>query len=360
MTGSRTRHCWRVLFTLVGAAVLVPLTLFSGLADGQTPQTIVVTGWGGLWERTVKSTVIAPFEQQHKVKVVHTFNAGFPEMIAKLKAEKGNPTIDVFLTGAGFERIAADDGLVDDFEAGKMPHLADVSKDLVYKNRMVANSINGVGIGYHKNRVPRPPTSWLDFWDPAFKPVAVSDIRDTYGRALFARVNDLKGGTKENQEPAWGMFKELMRTKSPAINQTTDDTVNAIVARGAAISVAASSRVVQLMKEGYPVDFVYPKEGAFAWGTYMGIPAGTKKKDLAMAFINFWLDPQTQAQFAAAINYGPANVKTVMPADYQHTRYLVFGNTLREAYLLDFDYLNRNVAAWNERWAKEVLPLLNK
>lgn len=329
------------------------------LPESGERRTLVVSGWGGLWEQTVTEEVYKPFEERFNVDVVHSLNAGFAEALAKQRAEKGNPTIDVFLTGGGFERIAADEGLLEDFDYEKMPNLNSVYEGGIYKDQVVANSVAGVGLVYHKERVPREPTSWYDLWDPDFSPVAISDISDTYGRALFVGINTLEGGTIDNPEPGWEKFKELMRTKKPIINQTTDDTTNAIVARGAALSVAPNSRAIQLIKEGLPIGFVYPEEGGFAWGTYMGISSGTPNKDLAMEFINFWLDPEIQANWNAEVNYGPANVNVQMPQDYEYSDYLVYHNRLEEAYFLNWDEINDKVSEWNEYWTINVLPELD-
>lgn len=330
------------------------------LAETGGRRTLVVSGWGGLWEQTVTEQVYAPFEEKFNVDVVHTLNAGFAEALAKQRAELGNPTIDVFLTGGGFERIAVDEGLLEPFDYEKMPNLKDVYEGGIYKDSIVANSVAGVGLVYHKDRVPRPPTSWYDLWDPAFQPVAISDMSDTYGRALFTGINNLEGGTVDNAAPGWEKFAQLMTEKSPIINLTTDDTTNAIVARGAALSVAPNSRAIQLIKEGLPIGFVYPEEGGFAWGTYMGISKDTPNKDLAMEFINFWLDPQIQANWAVEVNYGPANVKAEIPADYGYTDLLVYHNTLENAYFLNWDEINQQLTDWNQQWTTQILPLLNQ
>ena len=63
----------------------------------------------------------------------------------------------------------------------------------------------------------------------------------------------------------------------------------------------------------------------------MGVVANSPNADLAMEFINFWLDPQVDANFCALVNYGPANQKSKLPADYKYTQYLMFGDALQKA-----------------------------
>lgn len=103
--------------------------------------------------------------------------------------------------------------------------------------------------------------------------------------------------------------------------------------------------------------FVYPKEGALAWGTYMGVVKNSKNKDLAMEFINFWLDPAVNGAFCAMVNYGPSNSKARLPDDYAYKEYLMFGDSLDKARISDWDYLTQNLPQWTERWTTQVLPL---
>lgn len=364
---------WRRLAT-VGICFMISLSLLVLAGCGapkaeETPtpekpagkRTLVVSGWSGLWEESFMEAVVKPFEELHPdVEVIHFISGPSGEMVAKLRAEKDNPTIDVYGTGSGFERIVVEEGLVAEFDPELMPNLKDVHPSGLYKNAAVANSFNGVGLAYHKERVPREPTSWYDLWDPDFAPVAINQIASSYGYSLFAFINELEGGTEENQEPGWAKYRELAKTKKPLITSSTDETVSCIVTRGIALSVATNSRSVNLMKEGYPLGFVYPKEGALAWGTYMTVVKGTGNEELAMEFINFWLDPEVNGNFCSMVNYGPANQKAVFPPDYAYGEYLMWGDRHEAAWHADFTYLRAKVSEWNELWTTDILPLLEQ
>jgi putative spermidine/putrescine transport system substrate-binding protein len=340
---------------MIGAvAVAVGLMTSSALAQG----TLVVSGFGGLWEQAVRQAVIEPFQERYGVQVTHAIGGASSEVLARLRAEGGRPSFDVVNMGGGFERIAVEEGLLVPLDPELVPNLADVHEELVFRGTVVANSVASVGIAYHTERVPREPTSWVDFWDPEFGRVGISDITVTYGRALFALVNELEGGTREDHEPGWAKFEELMRERQPLITSTTDETVNVIVARGATMSMAPNSRAIQLIDEGFPLGFVYPEEGAFAWGTFMGVAAGSGNEELAMQFINFWLEPDVQANFARLVNYSPANTQASMPDDYEYSEFILTAEELATAYLLDFDYLNQHMSEWNERWTEDLMVLL--
>lgn len=357
----------RLRFTIL-VCLVISIVIFSGCAapageKQPTPpekRTLVINGWGGLWEESFLKAVVEPFEASHPgVEIVHQLGGSISETLAKIRAEKDNPTMDIVGTGAGFERLFAEEGLVREFDLEKMPNLRDVFPGGIYKNRIVANSFNGLGLAWHKERVPRAPTSWYDLWDPAFSPIGIPVISNTAGYTLFDLINRLEGGTKENVEPAWKRLAELVETKQPIVYENmADAAMSALTTQDAALVVAGNSRVIKLMKEDYPIGFVYPKEGAITWGTYMGVVANGKNEDLAMEFINHWLDPKVNGDFCSMVNYGPSNTKAKIPADYAYAEYLVFGGTLENAVLVDWDYLTAKVPEWNERWTTKILPLL--
>jgi putative spermidine/putrescine transport system substrate-binding protein len=365
------------LFGLLGCGeqVTTPTSVNPGPTSASTPadqgqaqggnRTLVVLSYGGLWQKSFQKAVIEPFEASHPgVKIIQNIsNDTVAQTLAKLRAEKNNSSssMDIVETGAGFERAFADEGLVKALDPAKMPNLQDVYPAGNYKGLMVANSFNGTGLAYQKERVSTPPTSWFDLWDPKYGvgKVGIPDMANTAGYTLFDAINQLSGGTQENTEPGWAKYAALAKTMKPLIYANmSDEAMNAMTQRGANLIVAGNSRVIGLMDQGYPIGLVYPKEGAIAWGTYMGVVANSPNADLAMEFINFWLDPQVNANFCALVNYGPANQKSKLPADYKYTEYLMFGDALQNARAEDWGYLTKNLSTWTERWTTQILPLM--
>ena len=69
---------------------------------------------------------------------------------------------------------------------------------------------------------------------------------------------------------------------------------------GAAVGQTWDSTAAALAKEGMPVGFVAPKEGALAWMEGLSIPAGAENLDNAYAFINWFLTPEAGAMYTNA------------------------------------------------------------
>ena len=69
---------------------------------------------------------------------------------------------------------------------------------------------------------------------------------------------------------------------------------------GAAVGQTWDSTAAALAKEGLPVGFIAPKEGALAWMEGLSIPAGAENLDAAYAFINWFLTPEAGAMYTNA------------------------------------------------------------
>ena len=84
-----------------------------------------------------------------------------------------------------------------------------------------------------------------------------------------------------NENEAQGAF----RTNGCIIGQTWDSTAAA------------------LAREGMPIGYLAPKEGALAWMEGMAIPVGAENVEGAYAFINWYLQPEVGAMLANNLGY---------------------------------------------------------
>lgn len=339
-------------------AVVVLLGVAFTVACQKEPKTLVVSSFGGRWEQAQRELVVEPFAKANNVQVSIALPGVSSQVLARLRAEKGNPSMDVVVIGGGLERVAAAEGLIEKLNEANIPNLRDLhpaAKDCMGYGPSIAFS--GVGIAYNKEKVKAVPTSWLDFWKPEYAGhILIMNMDSNFGAAHFAVVNELCGGTKDNVEPGFQKFKELMSTHKPLLGKTVDDANTALTQRDAWLVVTTSSSAITLAQGGFPVGFVYPNEGGIAWGNYLGIPVGSKQKELGEKFINWFLDPQVQGSWCSRVGYAPTNVNAKMPADFAYGEWL----RLPKIYPVDLSWLNENRPTWLERWNKEVLPLLGK
>ena len=344
----------RVALVLGAILILSTLTVSGWVSAAKT--RLVITGWGGLYEEAFREQVVKPFQAKYNCDIELVNPGSSTQILARLRAERRSPTIDLVQIGGGLEAVCAAEGLVENVDYTKLSNWRDLLRDATrYPAFGPGGSLSATGLLYHTGRMPFTPTSWYDLWDPRLAgegKVGVHNIDGNFGLALMTIINELEGGSRSNLNPGFAKFASLMKTHNPLIALGSDSPTTDIVQRGAYMTVCPQSRAIELMRTGYPVKFVYPKEGAFSWPTSIGIVKGTKNLELAKEFINFFISPEINAKWAMHVNYTPVNAKANI-SRYDHADALM----PKAIYGLDWEWINAQRAAWIERWNMEVLSL---
>ncbi|MDH2327810.1 extracellular solute-binding protein [Cereibacter sp. SYSU M97828] len=134
------------------------------------------------------------------------------------------------------------------------------------------SSLVGLGLWLEaEGKLPRP---LLDAFKTPEAQIEVFDV--IVAEAIARKGNIIQFWNNENE--AQGAF----RVNGAAVGQTWDSTAAA------------------LAREGLPVGFIAPKEGALAWMEGLSIPAGAANLDAAYAFINWFLTPEAGAMYTNA------------------------------------------------------------
>ena len=334
------------------AAIVVPA--FSMAAHAE--QTLVVTAFGGNWEQAVNE-VVKSFKAKHQgVEVIVTLPGNSAQIMAKLRAEKSSPTMDVVLMGGGLDVTALQEGLLLSEDYSKLSHYGEIYD--VAKNPVdgLGPSIGfaGVKLAYNTTHVTPAPTSWEALWDERYKgKVGMMNMSNNGGIMLLYLMSKLNGGDIQNVEPGFAKLKTLT-AQEPYFFESNPAAVDMFVQEGIWISPMFDGRVAGLKAEGFPVDMTCPQEGCFVTHTNANIVAGTKNKDLAVAFIDEFLTKESQAVFAEISGSGPVNVNTVLPDAIAAN--VIYGREQVEKLIsLDWHEITPLRDGWVERWNREVL-----
>ncbi len=91
----------------------------------------------------------------------------------------------------------------------------------------------------------------------------IPPINNTYGLytlIMFARMN---GGGEKNIEPGFKVMKDRDQSQRAGLRAVARQDDGAVPVRpGGQIAVWGTGRVQAFANTGFPVDFIYPKEGA--------------------------------------------------------------------------------------------------
>ncbi|MBB4017477.1 putative spermidine/putrescine transport system substrate-binding protein [Chelatococcus caeni] len=337
---------------LIAAASLAATMAFAPPAFAQE-KVLYVAGYGGSFEKTMRDEVIPQFEKEHGVKVQYVAGNS-TDTLAKLQAQKGNQQIDVAIV---------DDGpMYQAIELGFCGRIADLPAADLYDaarfkdDRAVAIGLVATGLVYNKDLFAEKgwsaPASWDDLKDPKFKNlIVIPPINNTYGLytlLMFARMN---GGGEDDIEPGFKAMKEV-NANVLAYEPSPGKMTELFQSGQAALAVWGTGRAQSFANTGFPVDFVYPKEGAV---TLLASACPIEKpgvSPLASAFVKALLKPELQLVLLRDYGYGPVNRNVEVPAELG--RMAPIGERVKALYNPDWARINPKREEWTKRWNREV------
>jgi len=331
-------------------ATVAAATLAIG-AHAQTP-SLNVALYGGSFLDNTKACVEPAFAKVSSAKV-RFVPASTSETVARLRAEKGAPSIDVAYMDLSAATQAGNEGLLDTLDKTKLNNYADLYPSAQDKGDHFVGMLYGAtAIAYNPDLMKVPPTSWKDLWNPAYKGmVAVGDIAGTSGQQFLIAAARLNGGNESNIDPG---FKAVASLR-PNVNMfyTQADQVVSLFQQGdIAMAVWYPDRTAVAAAKGIKVKAVMPSEGAIGVMSTLSIPNGSKNSTLAETYIDTVLSPDVQSCFAGKQFVGPTNKKVKLPATLADK--VPYGDAVKKLYFPDPQVVNKSLSAWTERWGREV------
>ncbi len=274
------------------------------------------------------------------------------ETLAQVRAEAGNPKIDVWWGGTGDPHlIAASEGLtqpsgVDTSELlGWAQKMADISG-----GRTIGIHLGVLGMAYNdevlKEKGITPPACWKDLADPQYKGEIQVANPNSSGTAYteLATLVQVFG-----EDEAFKLLREIGKN----VNQYTKSgsAPSKAAARGeTGISIGFQHDMVKLAKKGFPLKIVSPCEGTGYEVGGVSIIAGTENLDAAKKFVEFALSAEAQSLGPQVGVYNvPSNKNATLPPEAPDP------STIK---LIDYDFATYGSSETRERllkrWDEEV------
>jgi putative spermidine/putrescine transport system substrate-binding protein len=325
------------------------------LAAGRTPlfaaaPPIVVTAFGGVFEKTIREVIVADFEKKTGTKA--QVMGGQPEQwMAQVEANRAHPPIDVILNNVDGAILAGKLGLVEKLDPAKIPNLADIPKQLtdIAQGWGVIFTFGSWGFAYHE-RLKEPPKTYAELIEGTIS----GKYRTALPNAGYAGTPavliwafaDVLGGSVDNVTPAFDAIKKMK--PNTAFFSSITDPLTLLQSGEADISLYPDGRTWAAYDAGATwIRFLNPKEGA------VNLPSVAQKvtngSDLGWTYLNTMLDPVLQAQVVERLEYGTSNPKVQLPPKMKARI-----TPWQECRWAPFEKINGVKAAWVERWNKEI------
>ena len=324
-----------------------------GAAQAQD-KTLYVAAYGGSFEQVMRKDVLPGFEKAHGVQIQYVAGNS-TDTLAKLQAQRGNQQIDVAIVDDGpmYQAIALGFcapivGLPD----------ADIVKAARYKDdKAVGMGLVATGLMYNAKYFAEkgwvPPTSWNDLKDPKYKKLLViPPLNNTYGLHTLVMMARINGGGESNIDPGFKVVTNEIAPNVLVFEPSPGKMTELFESGQGVIAVWGSGRVSSFAATGFPVDFVYPKEGAPALLASACPVAKPNASPLAQEFVKMLIEPQFQEIFAKEYGYGPVNRRAQVAPEA--ARMAPIGKRAEELIVVDWDTINQKRTDWDKRWNREV------
>ena len=224
-------------------------------------------------------------------------------------------------------------------------------------DRAVAIGIVATGLMYNTKVFAEkgwaPPTSWNDLKDPKYqKQLVIPPINNTYGLEALLMLARMNGGSEANVDAGFKTFKDQINPNVLAYEPSPGKMTELFQSGQAVLAVWGTGRVQSFANTGFPVDFVYPKEGAATLLTTACPIAKPNASPLASSFVKMLLDPKIQLVLLKDYGYGPVLKSVVIPPELG--KMAPIGERAAKLYSPDWVVINEKREEWTKRWNREV------
>lgn len=319
MTTDLSRRTFNALFaSAIGTGVFAlaaPGRAFAAASE------ITVLNWKGYG--TDEAFAIKDFAAKTGIAVKHDYFNSEPEMLTKLRTNPG--AYDVVLINSARTQQAQSEGFLEAIDFDAVANAKDLSPSLKGNPNLQAGGksygvawvwgMNSLAVRHGK--VP-DAQSWAIFTDPKYagRLALLDDSTTAIGIGALLTGQDINNPKDLNAVVA---ALKAMKPNVKLLWSSEDQWNKAFAADAFDISVywsGAAARSVKVHK--LPVDFIVPKEGAIGWLDGLSVPASSSKKQAALQFINYMIDPTFYVTWATQAG-APASANTVamaqLPAD---------------------------------------------
>jgi iron(III) transport system substrate-binding protein len=289
----------------------------------------------------------------YKVEVV---GAGGADATNKLIAEKNNPVADVAfgLNNMYFAQIKAAGAL----EAYKPVWAGDVDQALGDGEAYWPLVKQAVLLGYNSDKINAgaAPKDWTDLWTKdAFKDryERVTGMGTATAQLVFAgiltRYKDDSGELGISDE-GWKQVEQYFQHGSPAVPKT--DLFARIASGETDMGQMPSSTIAEREKTfKVNVETVMPSVGVPLAVEQVALVKGTKKKEEAQRFIDWFGSAAVQGAFAKQFNSMPVNKSAAAQANPD---VVAFFASLKQQDI-DWEFVQKNMGSWVEKIELEYM-----
>jgi len=273
--------------------------------------------------------------------------------LARLRAERANPTFDVWFGGSGDSYwVAQAEGLLEFYHPKAWNELRpQLTKAVDGHYIPLYTGLHGFGVNekiLQEKNLPVPQT-WKELGDPKYKGLIAMPNPNTSGTGyvMMTTIVQIYG-----EDPGFELLKAIHRNVAQYTRSGGDPSL--LAGRGeVGVGVSFANDVVERGRKGFPISFIAPKDGT---GYEIGgilLVKGAPNRANGLKLIDWALEPENQ-------KLGPQNGEVSIPS---HSRSAVDPDVPRfeDVKLINFDFGKYGTPEVRDglirKWTEQVFPL---
>ena len=260
---------------------------------------------------------------------------------------------DVVIIGDMFVKQLMDAGVIDTIDSSKLTNLEalyETARAPMGEEYGPAYTFNRLGIVYDSAYCDVEIKSWADLWNPDLADsIAIPDMTATSGPLFYYATAEAFGLTPGTDDEA--IFAKLEELKPNVVKTYTSANDTITMLNQGEISVAVLLDYSYTTAKNANPDYVWvdPVEGSFSGYNMLNVIKGTEVKELAEAFIDFYLS--YDVQLAEALDGVDSPVRTDVELTEEQAANFTYGEEIVNALRLpDWDVISANQADWIDNW----------
>ncbi|MBE7035315.1 MAG: spermidine/putrescine ABC transporter substrate-binding protein [Ruminococcaceae bacterium] len=309
---------------------LLCAALLCGCGNSEETLVLNVYNWGEYISDGSEGTldVNAAFEDYYyetygkKVKVNYTTYASNEDMYNKLSS--GAAVYDIVIPSDYMIAKMIKEDMLLPLNFDNIPNYQYIDEQ--YKNNYydpeslysVPYFCGYVGVIYNTDLVEGTPTDWDALWDEANrgKILQFNNPRDAFGTAQYALGHDVNA----TEKALWDEALTLLKKQKPLVQSyVMDEVFNKMKNGSAAVAPYYAGDFLTMYEDNPALAFYYPQSGTNIFVDAMCIPTVSRNKELAEAYINFFLTEEIATANAEYTYYASPNTLVRNSESYQAT-----------------------------------------
>ena len=298
----------------------------------------------------LQKNIYDPFEAATGAKIIPE---GDSNAVRVTKIKENPSDYDVVVIGDMFVSELIGEGLIDTIDAASLTNLDglyDMAKAPLGEEYGPAYTFNRLGIVYDPAYCPVEITSWADLWNEELvDSVVIPDITTTSGPLLYYSIAQMEGLTPGADDEA--IFAKLAELKPNLVNTYTsaNNAIQMLNQGEVTVAVLLDYSYTTAVNANPDLVWVDPAEGVFSGFNCLNIIKDTPNKELAEAFINFYIS--YEVQLAEALDGVDSPVRTDVELTAEQAANFTYGaEMIGGLQIPDWSAINANKAAWIESW----------